>query len=107
MARYAKRVGETAKVIVRMPAAMHVHLKDEALLHKRSLNSEILHLLMAPRRRVYEELRRYYRERLEDAYGEAAAELMLATLPEIDARTDEELYGEIEWLAGSGTYDRV
>jgi len=71
------------RVNVRMPEALYVDLQDQALEHHRTLNEEIVAMLMRPK-------------------GKHLHAALMALEPEPDdPRTDLEIAQEIEWLRGS------
>ena|SRR2546425_12428661 len=73
------------RVTVRMPEALYVDLMDLAETHHRTMNNEIVAMLMRPRGR------------------ELHKALMGIEPAADDTRTDEEIAAEIEWLHGSET----
>jgi hypothetical protein len=104
-ARKTKSQGPTKQVLVRMPEALWVHIKDESLAHNRTFNAQVVHLLMGPRRKVYQDIRQAVRERMEDLYGPHWYENLSGLDVPGDTRTDEEIEASIEWLPGSKRYD--
>lgn len=110
MVKYSGRMGATTELRLRLPEALAAHLEDEAARHKRSLNAEVLELLMAPRRKVYGELSQRAREALEDAcgedwYGLTQAGLKAHSSAELAARSDDEVLADVDWLPGSLRYE--
>lgn len=77
-----KAVG-TVRLNVRMSEALLADIQEWADRHRRSLNEEIVQMLMRPK-------------------GRALRKALLDMEPEYgDTRTDEEIAREIEWLQGS------
>ena len=71
------------RVTVRMPEALYVDLQDLAESHRRTLNQEIVAMLIRPR-------------------GRELHKALMGLEPTVnDTRTDKEIAAEIEWLHGS------
>ncbi len=96
--------GERAPVLVKLPVALKIHLQDEALRHKRSLNAEILDRLM-PNREQAQRVRDQLLEmepnpRSDREIADDMARVKGQSLPE-DSEDDEFADVEIDWIPGT------